>query len=84
MKRNKLVNIFKWLLIGILLYVLIEIIIGETVNANTKQNQKGDDNMFPFYWLIIIVGGIIAITLSYVSWRKYRGEKEEKKNLDTE
>jgi amino acid transporter len=84
MKRNKLVNIFKWLLIGILLYVLIEIIIGETVNANTKQNQKGDDNMFPFYWLIIIVGGTIAITLSYVSWRKYRGEKEEKKNLDTE
>ncbi|WP_100331404.1 sporulation protein YpjB [Bacillus xiapuensis] len=28
-------------------------------------------------WVIGITGGIIMTTLSYVGWRKYRGEKEE-------
>lgn len=31
------------------------------------------------WWIIILTGSIIISTLSYVGWRKYKGEKEEKK-----
>ncbi|MEK4885209.1 sporulation protein YpjB [Bacillus sp. FSL W8-1127] len=31
------------------------------------------------WWVIISTGSIIIGTLSYVGWRKYKGEKEEKK-----
>ncbi|WP_010530806.1 sporulation protein YpjB [Lentibacillus jeotgali] len=40
-------------------------------------------NMTPFYWMVGIVGGSIAITLSYVSWRKYKGEKKKQTEDDT-
>lgn len=30
-------------------------------------------------WAIVIIGGSIGITLSYVSWRKYKGERNSKK-----
>ncbi|MFB1049324.1 sporulation protein YpjB [Paraliobacillus sp. JSM ZJ581] len=31
-----------------------------------------------FYWIILMVGGIIIVTLSYVAWKKYKGEKKRK------
>ncbi|MDQ0213680.1 sporulation protein YpjB [Oikeobacillus pervagus] len=31
------------------------------------------------WWVIISTGGIIISTLSYVGWRKYKGQKEHKK-----
>ena len=34
--------------------------------------------ILPLIPAIIIVGGIIICTLSYVSWRKYRAEIEKK------
>lgn len=40
-------------------------------------------NIVPFYWLILIIGGIILITLSYVSFRKYRGHKKANQKRDT-
>ena len=40
--------------------------------------QKGQ--LFPFIWIVLIVGGCIGITLTYVSWRKYRGEKKNKQD----
>ncbi|SFA74058.1 Sporulation protein YpjB (SpoYpjB) [Lentibacillus halodurans] len=40
-------------------------------------------NMTPFYWMVGIVGGSIAITLTYVSWRKYRGEKKKQTEDDS-
>lgn len=33
----------------------------------------------PFIWPAIIIGGSIIITLIYVSWRKYKGLKKERK-----
>ncbi|SFE46107.1 Sporulation protein YpjB (SpoYpjB) [Lentibacillus persicus] len=39
--------------------------------------------MAPFYWMIGIVGGSIAITLSYVGWRKYRGERKKQTDDDS-
>lgn len=38
----------------------------------------------PYYWMIVLIGGIIMLTLSYVGWKKYKAEekKERKKNLN--
>lgn len=33
----------------------------------------------PFYWMVLIVGGIILLTLIYVSIRKYIGHKRSGK-----
>ncbi|MGM8211605.1 sporulation protein YpjB [Virgibacillus sp. W0430] len=36
------------------------------------------NNNIPFNWIVVILGGIIVVTLSYVSWRKYKGlEKKQ-------
>lgn len=50
-----------------------------TIAAKTNSNV----NMVPFLWMVGIVGGSIAITLSYVSWRKYRGEKKKQTDDDS-
>lgn len=42
-----------------------------------------DFDMTPFYWAIILIGGCIALTLSYVSWKKYRAEEKKKIKKDT-
>ena len=31
------------------------------------------------WWVIISTGSIIILTLSYVGWRKYKGERERSK-----
>nr|WP_295971650.1 sporulation protein YpjB [uncultured Bacillus sp.] len=33
------------------------------------------------WWVIISTGSIIIVTLSYVGWRKYKGERERRKTL---
>lgn len=41
-------------------------------------NQTHDEPAQPsLVWVISITGGIIITTLSYVSWRKFKGEQEE-------
>ncbi|WP_079709688.1 sporulation protein YpjB [Paraliobacillus ryukyuensis] len=62
----------------------------ESVNAvqNTKavfkQSQLIDvqtttqGDPLSFYWIILMVGGAIIVTLSYVAWRKYKAEKKRK------
>lgn len=46
--------------------------------------QKNVDNSFllsgfvPFLSLLVLIGGSILITLSYVSWRKYKASKLNK------
>jgi membrane protein implicated in regulation of membrane protease activity len=78
MNKTTFLKVIIWLIIGIIMYFVIEAIIGEVVSANIEGQGKGNEEMFPFYWLLIVVSGIIASTLSYVSWRKYKGEKNEK------
>lgn len=36
-------------------------------------------SMSSLYWVILAVGGIIVITLAYVSWVKYKEEKKRQK-----
>lgn len=43
--------------------------------STTKTND-----IIPFYWIVIILGGIIMLTLSYVSWRKYKALENKKNN----
>ncbi|AIF45448.1 hypothetical protein X953_10945 [Virgibacillus sp. SK37] len=50
--------------------------LGTTV-VDTQSNGLGF-----LIWTVIIVGGCIGITLSYVSWRKYKGEKNKKVQKD--
>jgi sporulation protein YpjB len=38
---------------------------------------KKDNSEPSLFWLIFSIGGIIAATLFYVGWRKYKGNKEE-------
>ncbi|HWJ80447.1 MAG TPA: sporulation protein YpjB [Niallia sp.] len=43
-------------------------------------NQVYEDEADPsLWWVIISTGSIIILTLSYVGWRKYLGDKAEKK-----
>ena len=42
-------------------------------------DKLSEDETDPsLWWVIITTGSIIVMTLSYVGWRKYRGEKHTK------
>ncbi|MCJ7839471.1 sporulation protein YpjB [Lederbergia sp. NSJ-179] len=41
-----------------------------------------DDTDPSIWWVIMMTGGIIVTTLSYVSWRQYKGQKKVKKRKD--
>lgn len=56
------------------------------INVNGAVNEQDNvDNAFAlsgfvsFLPLLILIGGSILITLSYVSWRKYKASKRNKK-----
>lgn len=82
MKHQRKVNRL-CILIGIWL-MLVPGSVSATPNMHvvifTKTNEPG---MIPFYWMTIIVGGCIAATLTYVSWRKYKAEKKKHLNKDS-
>jgi Na+/H+ antiporter NhaD/arsenite permease-like protein len=68
------------ILVGISAFFLFNI---STAAAAANAVTESRDPMVPFYWLIAIVGSCIAFTLTYVGWRKYKGEKKNKrKNKD--
>ncbi|GAB4073590.1 hypothetical protein GCM10028778_10930 [Barrientosiimonas marina] len=46
-------------------------------------DAAGNVTMVPFYWVVGIVGGSIAITLTYVSWRKYKAEKRKQSDKNS-
>ncbi len=45
-------------------------------NAFNKSKEKDDASIL---WMIVSIGGIITLTLIYVAFRKYQGEKESQK-----
>ncbi|GLH65206.1 sporulation protein YpjB [Parageobacillus sp. G301] len=45
---------------------------------------KKDEADPSLIWVIISTGGMIVLTLSYVGWRKYRGEKEKNRTHENE
>jgi sporulation protein YpjB len=52
----------------------------ETDLKNLFKNIDEDEADPSIWWVIISTGSIIITTLSYVGWRKYKGEKEMKKD----
>lgn len=80
--EKKHIIYFASLLIGVILSVFSVIKLNHTY-ANARSNLDYDvSTMVPFYWMILIIGGLILITLSYVSWRKYKGTIKRKKNRE--
>lgn len=50
-------------------------------DLKTLFDSMDEDQADPsIWWVIISTGSIIIMTLSYVGWRKYKGEKDMKKN----
>lgn len=47
---------------------------------NLFDNIDEDEADPSLWWVIISTGSIIIMTLSYVGWKKYKGEKEMRKN----
>ena len=42
--------------------------------------MSGDEADPSLWWVIISTGSIIILTLSYVGWRKYKGDRQKEKN----
>ncbi len=83
MNKNRHQFVFTFgMTIGI--YIYVNIFMSKAAHANASNwvqpvtEQKGQ--LFPFIWILLIVGGCIGITLTYVSWRKYKGEKKSKQD----
>lgn len=51
--------------------------IQESADSSAKNSE-----LAPLFWTVVFVGGSIAATLSYVSWRKYKGEQKEQMRKD--
>ena len=50
-------------------------------NLQTIFEDVTEDEADPsLWWVIISTGSIIILTLSYVGWRKYKGDREKSKN----
>lgn len=84
-KKYNLYQLFKVLLLGIILIISLDIFsfTVEAEQVNETVNPKNNFDMTPFYWAVGIVGGCIAITLAYVSWKKYKAEEVKQVKKDT-
>lgn len=81
--KQKFIIYLSFFAIGVII-ILVSLI--QINKAYAKIEQHEDyfvGSAIPFYWMIMLIGGIIIITLSYVSWRKYKGEKKSSKKRDT-
>ncbi|MGY0691760.1 sporulation protein YpjB [Virgibacillus sp. FSP13] len=70
--------IFVLLILGVFIFPLYTINAYSSPPFATATNAETTGDMTPLYWMIAIVGGLIAVTLTYVSWRKYKGEVKKR------
>lgn len=81
-KHSKVVQLLMIILIGIVtfftLFVLLNVIFVDLIEARQDQTVISSTTdrlqLGTFFWMVGIVGGCIAITLTYVSWKKYKQE----------
>jgi len=57
-----------------------ELLVLETELQTIFEDLNEDEADPSLWWVIISTGSIIILTLSYVGWRKYRGEREKRIN----
>lgn len=58
----------------------------DLIEADLKNlfSEIKEDELDPsVWWVMIMTGSIIVLTLSYVSWRKYRGQKKHSKDQNS-
>ncbi|WP_174613591.1 sporulation protein YpjB [Virgibacillus ihumii] len=72
-----------FILIGILLLAAPGSVHAGEIAETLIFAKTNHSSMVPLYWMTIIVGGCIAVTLTYVSWRKYKAEKKKNVNNDS-
>jgi len=83
---GKLIKKHRWsfilvlsMMLGIILYQSLFAPSAETSNIVRVSPEVQPQSFVPLYWIAGIVGGCIALTLSYVSWRTYRGQHKKRK-----
>lgn len=60
-----------------ILFILIILSPATTVFAANKEQVEQVERI-PFFIVATLIGGMIIVTLSYVSWMKYRAERKHK------
>lgn len=65
---------------GIILGVLLPIKETSAMHQNIVEHATKSFEMQPLFWTIGIIGGCIAMTLIFVSWRKFKAEKKKRSN----
>lgn len=55
----------------------------ETSAHVRHQVQSEIVSFVPFYWMILLIGGSILMTLSYVSWKKYKGDRQKNRKRNS-
>lgn len=84
-KRKLFSKLPIFIVLGIGLIICIFILIFPDITAadasldSPPEDVNKRKSMFSFFKTVIIIGGCIALTLSYVSWRKFKGEKNKRK-----
>ena len=79
---NKIAVFIRSFLIGVIIIFVSLIQINEAYANVENREDIYISSIVPFYWMIMLIGGVIMVTLSYVSWRKYRGHKKNKRKRD--
>lgn len=77
---KKLPVVFFMILIGIIMIIFFNIMPISAADVHKLPTKTMD--MAPFYWIVGIVGGCIAATLTYVSWKKYKVEEKKQTKKD--
>lgn len=68
------------ILLGISVFSPINIVALDVIGTNVQADvevTKEKLEMIPFFWTVGVIGGVIGLTLAYVSWRKYKAEKRK-------
>lgn len=83
MVNSKYIRLVFILFIGIFIFLHFDHSIAASPSAPVSSDtSKENSELAPLFWSVLFIGGSIAITLSYVSWRKYRGEVKKEKKKD--
>ena|SRR5690625_3802203 len=81
--KSKITLYISFHLIGIIIILLSLFQINEAYAKVEASDEIYATSIVPFYWMIMLIGGIIIITLSYVGWRKYKGDQKKRRKRDT-
>ncbi|WLV23427.1 sporulation protein YpjB [Aciduricibacillus chroicocephali] len=80
---GKLIKKHRWSIILAILGISAIVIFNFSSNEGkdvqeTSYMPARTFEMMPLLWITGIVGGCIAITLTYVSWKKFRAQRRKK------